>query len=73
MASRKEHAKKIHTKLADDTRKKVINVITGMFKDDYKKKNGDWNIAKKAKDSGTSRNTVYKYLKQLEERIENDR
>jgi hypothetical protein len=62
MATRQEHAKKIHTKLAADTKRKVLNVITGMFKDEYRKKNGDWNISKIAKDSGTSRNTVMKYL-----------
>lgn len=60
--TRQEHAKRIHTKLADDTKKKVLNLITGMFKDEYKKKNGNWNITKIAKDSGTSRPTVMKYL-----------
>ena len=62
MATRQEHAKKIHTKLANDTKKKVLNIITGMFKDEYKKKNGEWNISKIAKDSGTTRPTVMKYL-----------
>lgn len=62
MATRQEHAKKIHTKLANDTKKKVLNCITGMFKDEYKKKDGSWNITKIAKDTGTSRNTVMKYL-----------
>lgn len=62
MATRQEHAKKIHTKLANDTKKKVLNCITGIFKDDYKKPNGKWNISKIAKDSGTTRPTVMKYL-----------
>ena len=62
MATRQEHAKKIHTKLANDTKKKVLNCITGMFKDEYRKKDGSWNITKIAKDTGTSRNTVMKYL-----------
>lgn len=62
MASRQEHAKKIHTKLANDTKKKVLNCITGMFAHEYKKANGKWNIMKIAKDSGTTRPTVMKYL-----------
>jgi ribosomal protein S17E len=62
MATRQEHAKKIHTKLANDTKKKVLNCITGMFAHEYKKPNGKWNISKIAKDSGTTRPTVMKYL-----------
>ena len=62
MATRQEHALKNSKKIADKTEKKVLNCITGMFKDDYKKKNGSWNVSLIAKDSGTSRNTVMKYL-----------
>lgn len=62
MASRQEHAKKMHTKLANDTKKKVLNCITGMFAYEYKKPNGSWNVSKIAKDSGTTRPTVMKYL-----------
>lgn len=62
MATRQEHAKKIHTKLANDTKKKVLNCITGMFAHEYKKPNGSWNVTKIANDSGTSRPTVMKYL-----------
>lgn len=63
LATRQEQAKKMHTELAERTKKKVLNIITGMFKDDYKKPNGSWNISKIAKDSGTSRNTVMKYIR----------
>jgi hypothetical protein len=66
MATRKEQAKKMHKKLANDTKKKVYNLIGGMFKDEYKKKNGNWNVSKIAKESGTSRNTVYKYITDFE-------
>ena len=38
MATRQEHALKNSRKIADKTEKKVLNCITGMFKDDYKKK-----------------------------------
>jgi transcriptional regulator of acetoin/glycerol metabolism len=56
----------MHKKLANDTKKKVYNLIGGMFKDEYKKKNGNWNVSKIAKESGTSRNTVYKYITDFE-------
>lgn len=62
MATRQVHAKKIHTKLAEDTKKKILNCVTGMFAHEYKKKNDSWNVSKIAKDTGTSRNTVMKYL-----------
>ena len=65
MATRQEQAIKMHTKLAEDTRKKVLTCVTGMFLNDYKKSNGSWNISKIAKDTGTSRPTVMKYLKEL--------
>ena len=62
MATRQEHALKNSRKIADKTEKKILNCITGMFKDDYKKKDGSWHISKIAKDSGTTRPTVMKYL-----------
>ena len=66
MATRQEHAKKIHTKLAEDTKRKIINCITGTCKNEYKfqsgKRAGKWIVSKIAKDSGTSRPTVMKYL-----------
>lgn len=65
MATRQEQAIKMHTKLAEDTRKKVLTCATGMFFNDYKKPNGSWNVSKIAKDTGTSRNSVMKYLKEL--------
>lgn len=62
MATRQEHALKIAKKNSEDTKKKVLNCITGMFAHEYKKPNGSWNVTKIAKDSGTSRPTVMKYL-----------
>lgn len=64
--SRSEGAKIAHSVLAENTRKKVLNVLTGIFQNDYQKKNGDWNISKIAKDSGTARGTVMKYIKEYE-------
>jgi hypothetical protein len=66
MATRKEQAIKMHTKKADMAKKKVFNLIGGMFQGEYKKKSGEWNVSKIAKESGTSRNTVYKYIAEFE-------
>lgn len=63
MASRRLHAIKIHTKLAEDTKRRVLNCITGVYLNEYIKPNGTWNVTKIAKESGTSRPTVIKYLK----------
>ena len=62
MATRQEHALKNSRKIADKTEKKILNCITGMFKDDYKKKMALGIFQKIAKDSGTTRPTVMKYL-----------
>jgi len=64
--SRQEGAKKAREKRMADTKRKILSIITGIFKDDYKSKNGNWNISKIAKDSETSRNSVMKYIKEYE-------
>ena len=64
--SRQEGAKKAREKRMADTKRKILSIVTGIFKDDYKSKSGKWNISKIAKDSGTSRNSVMKYLKEME-------
>jgi len=64
--SRQEGAKKAREKRMADTKRKILSIVTGMFKDDYKSKSGTWNVSKIAKDSGTSRNSVMKYLKEME-------
>lgn len=60
--TRQEIAKKNAIRNAEVAKRKVLNLVCGMFKDEYKKKNGSWHISKIAKDSGTSVNTVKKYL-----------
>lgn len=66
MATRKDHMIQVNKNKADVTKRKVLNCVTGQMKDLYKNKNGKWNVSKIAKESGTSRNTVYKYLKEIE-------
>jgi hypothetical protein len=52
---------------AEKARKAVINAITGLYADEYKKKSGTWHINKIAEATGLSRRIVSKYLKQWEE------
>ncbi len=47
----------------DKVHKKIINIVTGMFASEYKKKDGSWNISKIAKDANVDRKTVYKHLR----------
>ena len=61
MATRQEHAKRLQ-KYIRKIQKKILNLITGIFKDEYRKKDGSWNVTKIANDSGTTRPTVMKYL-----------
>jgi hypothetical protein len=62
MATRQEHAKKMTKQREEKAKRKVLNLITGMFKDEYRKKDGSWNVSKITKESGTNRRTVMKYL-----------
>ena len=64
---RSENMRKQALARADETKRKVINVITGMFAHEYKKKNGEWNISKIAKEINVSRNSVYKYIQAYEQ------
>ncbi len=62
MATRQEHAKRMTRIRVKKCERNINKLVNGIFYFEYKKKNGDWNISKLAKDSGTSRNTVYKFL-----------
>lgn len=62
MATRSEQAKRMTKIRTKRTKTNISKCVNGMFSFDYKRKNGNWNISKIAKDSGTSRNSVYKYL-----------
>lgn len=64
LMTRKENMKKQTKARALETKRKVLNLISGMFAAEYKKPNGAWNITKICKESGTSRNSVYKYLQE---------
>jgi len=56
-----------NTRLREEKAKaKVINAVTGLMAEIYKKKNGAWHIGKIAEDTNLYRDTVSKYLKELE-------
>jgi hypothetical protein len=40
--------------------------MTGLYADEYKKKNGKWHIGKVAEATGLHREVVSKYIKQYE-------
>jgi len=61
--TRRERALSNNKKRYDEAHKKIISLITGMFAEEYKKKNGSYNINKISKDTGYSRKTIYKHLK----------
>lgn len=60
--TRKEHMIKINKDRAKQAERLVKNAISGLMSIDYKKKNGEWNISKIAKELGLTRPTVMKYL-----------
>ena len=47
----------------DRVHKKIISLVTSMFANEYKKKDGSWNISKIAKEANVTRASVYKHLK----------
>ena len=61
--TRRERALSNSKKRYDEAHKKIISLATGMFADEYKKADGSYNINKLAKDTGYSRNTIYKHLR----------
>ena len=61
--TRRERALTNNKKRYDEAHKAIISLATGMFANEYKKKDGSFNINKLAKDTGYSRNTIYKHLK----------
>lgn len=66
VASRSNHMKKLNRTRIEDTKRKIQNCINGLYKNEYKKPNGKWNIVKICNDTGLHRNTVSNYLKERE-------
>jgi len=67
MASRTEHIKKVTAEKAKKNRRAIINIMTGLYCNDYKKKSGAWHFGKIAEATGLSSKTVGKIIKEIEE------
>jgi hypothetical protein len=64
--TRIERAKTNAKAKADKARKTVINAITGLYADEYKKKNGKWNMAKISRAINIDFRVVSKYINEFE-------
>ena len=64
--TRKERAISNSKKRAEEAKRKIINATTGLFSHEYKTGTGKWNISKIAKELSMSRDTVRKYIKEIE-------
>ena len=65
--TRKERALHNAAAISKQSRKKVMNALTGMFANEFKtKSSGKWNITKIARELGMSKDTVRKYVREFE-------
>lgn len=62
MATRQAHARKMTNQRIKKTKEKIYSCIKGMFAFEYQDSQGNWLVSKIAKDTKTSRTTVYKYI-----------
>jgi len=69
MPSRQEHMVNLNKKREAESYKKIVNTITGLYADTYKKKNGKWNISKISRELKMHRDTIAKHLKAFEEKL----
>lgn len=67
MATRQKHMEKVNKGRSDKARRTVIQMITGLLAHEYKKPSGDWNASQIAKETGLTRQTVAKYIKEFED------
>jgi len=68
MATRIEHIKKVSREKAEKNRRAIINIMTGLYCNDYKKKSGAWHFGKIAEATGLSSKTVGKIIKEIEQK-----
>jgi len=64
--TREENMRKVTKARAEAKKRKVFNALSGLFADDFKKKNGKWNVTKIAKELNLTRNTTAKYVAEFE-------
>lgn len=63
--TRQENMKRISAQKAEKNKRAVINLMTGLYADDYKKKSGAWHFGKIAEATGLSSKTVAKIVKEV--------
>lgn len=64
--NRQEHIKRVHKERKEKTLRLIMNALTGLMKTEYIKPNGKYNVSKLSKDLNISRETITKYLKEIE-------
>lgn len=67
--TRQERAKSNSKAKAEKARKTVFNVLTGLYRDEYKKVNGKWHINKIAESIRLDKRTVSKYVREWEVKL----
>ena len=65
LLTRQERALSNAREREEKARNKVINIVTGLMAEIYKKKNGSWHISKIAEDTNLTRKTVAKHLNEF--------
>lgn len=65
LMTRQERALKNAEARQEEARNKIINAVTGLMSEIYKKVNGNWHIGKIAEATNLSSKTVSKHLKEL--------
>ena len=69
LMTRQERARTNAAAKAEKARKAVINALTGLYADEYKKVNGKWHINKIAESIRLDKRTVSKYVREWEVKL----
>ncbi len=67
LMTRRERALTNAQKIKEEKRKIILSIVKGMFAEDYKKKDGTWNISKLARDLKMDPKTIRKHIRELQE------
>ena len=65
--TRRERALENAKKIKEEKRRIILSIVKGMFAEDYRKKDGTWNISKLARELKMDPKTVRKHLRELKE------
>ena len=67
LMTRRERALENAKKIKEEKRRIILSIVKGMFAEDYRKKDGTWNISKLARELKMDPKTVRKHLRELKE------